>query len=120
MTCLVATMSSVLFACLLLVTIAKDVDTQTLTALEQLSQQTAPSQARGPDMMLIALCWDGQSFLDECQKHKTLMRQLLFKLLNRLKAETRLSESDVYTDDDEGQRIPSKRRRDDSRFYSNW
>ncbi|XP_059140483.1 uncharacterized protein LOC131928445 [Physella acuta] len=111
------TLSVLLTCCLMAATLPQASVSQPLNQLE--AQQTVTSP-RASEMLLIALCWDGQGFTDECQKHKVLIRQLLYKLLYSLKKETRVSESDTFVDEEDG-RIPMKRRREDnSGFYSNW
>ncbi|KAK0067842.1 hypothetical protein Bpfe_002683 [Biomphalaria pfeifferi] len=110
----VQTLSFLMF-CFVLVSALSSADLQTLKSLDQFAQS---SHSRDTDIMILAICWDGQAFIDECQKHKGLIQQLLYKLLSKLKTQTRISDND---EEEQDQRIPLKNRRDDaSGFYSNW
>ncbi|BFZ14081.1 hypothetical protein BsWGS_17120 [Bradybaena similaris] len=111
-----------MFACsLLLASMASGNYVQPLLA--DRIQQESVSQTRGPAMTIISLCWDGNDVIDVCQKHSTFLRQLLNKLLNKMKMERRRSNGVMFVNEEqqpEPKMVARKRQEEASRFYSNW
>ncbi|GFN81260.1 hypothetical protein PoB_000776600 [Plakobranchus ocellatus] len=101
------------------------VHTEALPA-RPLSEDLDP-EASSTDMVLLTLCWDGQTLNPRCQTRRTLLRQLLLNLLFQSKPAARdYGATDEELEEDVPEVKPlrmsskGKRRDNKSGFYSDW
>ncbi|KAK3745910.1 hypothetical protein RRG08_056719 [Elysia crispata] len=99
-------------------------------ALPPLTSDDLDRESSSTDMVLLTLCWDGHKINPQCQRRRTLLRELLYSLLFKTKpASTSYGEAvDDELEEDEPAlnlkllRTPSKGKRRDNNagFYSDW